>query len=83
MLKAGLVERRSDPDDARCNRIRLKPKGRQVHAKLQPIASRLQDDLLTSIPLADRDQFLTHLASVADNLERLAEQESSKSTEAL
>jgi len=75
MLKAGLVERRSDPDDARCNRIRLKLKGRQLHMKLQPLASALQDDLLASIPIADRDQFLTNLASVAANLERLAEHE--------
>jgi DNA-binding MarR family transcriptional regulator len=74
MIKAGLVERRTDPDDARCNRIRLKAKGRALHAQLQPIASTLQDDLLTRIPVAERDRFIDHLASVADSLERLEQQ---------
>ena len=75
MLKAGLVERRSDPNDARCNRIRLKPKGRQLHLELQPLATTLQSDLLTCIPPAERAQFLAHLTNVANHIEQLAEQE--------
>ncbi len=75
MIKAGLVERRTDPDDARCNRIRLRSKGRALHAKLQPIASELQENLLTSIPADERERFLKHLANVANGLEALEKQD--------
>lgn len=71
MLNAGLIERRVDPDDARCNRILLKTKGRTLHSKLQPVASDLQDDLLAAIPAAQRDTFLIQLTAVAETLERL------------
>ncbi len=70
MLNAGLIERRADPDDARCNRILLKAKGRTLHSKLQPVASDLQDDLLAAIPAAQRDAFLTNLTQVAESLEQ-------------
>lgn len=75
MLNAGLIERRADPSDARCNRILLKAKGRSVHTRLQPIASDLQDDLLAAIPPSERDVFLTQLAAVAATLERLEAEE--------
>ena len=70
MLNANLIERRADPDDARCNRILLKAKGRMLHSKLQPVASDLQDDLLAAIPAAQRDAFLTNLTQVAESLEQ-------------
>jgi DNA-binding MarR family transcriptional regulator len=68
MLKAGFIERRNDPDD-----IRLKPKGRELHALLQPIASELQDQLMTRIPDHERGVFLQHLQTIADQLEKMDE----------
>ena len=76
MLKAGLIERRTDPDDARCNRIRLKTKGRALHMQLQPLASTLQDDLLNDIPAEERDRFLAHLSKIAETIERIEKQNS-------
>ena len=70
MLNAGLIERRADPDDARCNRILLKAKGRTLHSRLQPLASGLQDDLLAAIPAAQRDSFLANLVLLAESLEQ-------------
>jgi DNA-binding MarR family transcriptional regulator len=75
MIKAGLVERRTDPNDARCNRIRLRSKGRALHTKLQPIASALQDELLSSIPADERERFVSHLASVAASLAAIEKHE--------
>jgi DNA-binding MarR family transcriptional regulator len=80
MLTAGLIERRPDADDARCNRIRLKPKGRTLHARLQPLANALQDELLAGIPAQGRDALLAHLASVAESLEAIEAEERRRST---
>jgi DNA-binding MarR family transcriptional regulator len=64
MQKAGLIERRPHAEDARCNLIMLKDKGRALHMKLQPLASDLQDQLLTAVPLGKQAEFLKHLEAV-------------------
>lgn len=69
MQKAGLVERRAHADDARCNLIVLKDKGRALHAKIQPLASGLQELLLDAVPPAKRAEFLKHLESVCAALD--------------
>ena len=69
MQKAGLIERRPHADDARCNLIVLKDKGRTVHAKLQPLASGLQEQLLAAVPVAKQAEFLTQLESVCTALD--------------
>lgn len=69
MQKAGLIERRAHADDARCNLIVLKDKGRTVHAKLQPLASRLQEQLLAAVPPAKQAEFLAQLESVCTALD--------------
>lgn len=69
MQKAGLIERRPHTDDARCNLIMLKDKGRSVHAKLQPLASGLQEQLLAAVPVAKQAEFLKQLESVCAALD--------------
>lgn len=69
MQKAGLIERRPHADDARCNLIVLKDKGRSVHAKLQPLASGLQEQLLAAVPVTKQAEFLKHLESVCAALD--------------
>ena len=69
MQKAGLIERRPHADDARCNLIVLKDKGRTLHAKLQPLASDLQEQLLAAVPVAKQAEFLKQLESVCTALD--------------
>jgi DNA-binding MarR family transcriptional regulator len=69
MQKAGLIERRAHAQDARCNLIVLKDKGRTVHAKLQPLASDLQEQLLAAVPVSKQAEFLKQLESVCAALD--------------
>jgi DNA-binding MarR family transcriptional regulator len=69
MQKAGLIERRAHANDARCNLIVLKDKGRTVHTKLQPLASDLQEQLLAAVPVAKQAEFLKQLESVCAALD--------------
>lgn len=69
MQKAGLIERRPHAQDARCNLIMVKDKGRSVHAKLQPLASGLQEQLLAAVPVAKQAEFLKQLESVCAALD--------------
>lgn len=73
MQKSGLIERRTHADDARCNLIVLKDKGRALHARIQPLASDLQELLLDAVPSAKRAEFLKHLESVCAALDADAE----------
>ena len=69
MQKSGLIERRAHADDARCNLIALKNKGRTLHADLQPLANELQQQLLTVIPATKQAEFLKHLGALCAALE--------------
>jgi DNA-binding MarR family transcriptional regulator len=69
MQKSGLIERRMHADDARCNLIALKDKGRALHADLQPLASELQQQLLAVIPATKQAEFLKHLGAICAALE--------------
>ena len=69
MQKAGLLERRAHADDARCNLIMLKDKGRALHAKIQPLASGLQEQLLAAVPVTKQAEFLKQLESVCAALD--------------
>ena len=65
MQGAGLIERQADANDRRCNLLRATRKGRAIHARLQPDASALQDQVLAAIPAAERAHFLAQLADIA------------------
>ena len=69
MQKAGLVERRSHERDARCNLIVLCDAGKMLHARLQPLASELQRELLAAVPAATHDAFLRQLEEVCKALD--------------
>ena len=69
MQKSGLIERRPHADDARCNLIALKNKGRALHADLQPRASELQQQLLAVIPSSKQAEFLKYLGAICAALE--------------
>lgn len=74
MEAAGWIERRSHETDRRAYRIRLKPTGQRLYRELRQLAVDLQSGVLAILPEADREDFLTHLAAVADACRDSAEQ---------
>lgn len=66
MEDAGLVDRRPHEKDRRAHRIRLLPAGRRKYESARAIAVALQSDILAVLPEGNREQFLEHLARVAD-----------------
>ncbi len=66
MQKAGLVERRSDPDDGRLTRVYLTPQGRSLVQPLQEIASRCEQRLTAGLTREERmlvRRLLMHMRS--------------------
>jgi len=66
MEKAGLVGRRMHEQDRRALRIWLKPSGKRKYEEAREIAVALQTEILNTLPEARREEFLEHLALVAD-----------------
>jgi DNA-binding MarR family transcriptional regulator len=73
MEKAGLVDRQTHEQDRRAHRIRLKPSGKRKYEAARATAVALQTDILTALPEARREEFLEHLARVADACRIVAE----------
>jgi DNA-binding MarR family transcriptional regulator len=74
MEKTGYVERLPHEKDRRAHRIRLLPKGKKTYEAARAIAVTFQGELLSILPEAAREQFLEHLALVADACRDAAEQ---------
>lgn len=66
MEAAGWVERRAHEKDRRAYRIRLKPSGNRLYLEMRQLAIELQAGVLSVLPEAEREDFLTQLAVVAD-----------------
>jgi DNA-binding MarR family transcriptional regulator len=65
----GLAERRPSEKDRRVRVIAVTAKGKRKFGEAQQIADRVRDDVLSSLPAADREVFLASLnALVADRL---------------
>jgi DNA-binding MarR family transcriptional regulator len=69
MQKAGLVERRSDPDDGRLTRVYLTRQGRTLVQPIQEIVSRCEQRLITGLTREERllmRRLLIHMRSNFD-----------------
>ena len=75
MEKLGYVERSPHERDRRAHRIKLRPKGKKTYEAARAVAIVLQGELLGVLPASQREQFLEHLALVADACRDTAEQE--------
>ncbi len=78
MQKAGLIERRTHADDARCNLIVLCEPGRALHARIQPLASELQHQLLAAVPVTKQAVFLKQMEAVCAALDTAEGQPTTK-----
>ena len=73
MQSTGLVERRMHERDRRAYRINLKPPGKRKYEEVREVAVRLQMEILSVLPEAQRQDFLKNLALVADACRLAAE----------
>jgi DNA-binding MarR family transcriptional regulator len=76
MEKAGYVQRQPHEKDRRAHRIKLLVSGRKAYEAARVIAVNLQVEVMAVLPEAGREQFLEHLALVADACRGAAEERS-------
>ena len=73
MESSGLVERKVHEHDRRAKRINLKPVGKRKYEEAREIAVTLQMEVLAVLPTEKQEEFLKHLALVADACRLAAE----------
>jgi MarR family transcriptional regulator, organic hydroperoxide resistance regulator len=71
MEDEGLVERRPHPEDRRKSCIYLTKRGKELKAKLLPIAVELNDVLLQNLSKTEQKVFLANLRRTRDNYNEL------------
>jgi MarR family transcriptional regulator, temperature-dependent positive regulator of motility len=77
MLKKGMLQRRRTRDDARAYAVKLTDKGAKLLKTYDPMARRVDDRILASLPAGQRDRFLNDLNSIVDALNQVDEKEAS------
>jgi DNA-binding MarR family transcriptional regulator len=78
MLKKGLLQRRRTREDARAYSVKLTDEGTKVLKRHDPLARRVDERILASLPGAQRDRFLHDLNAIVQALARLKEKEAPK-----
>ena len=66
MEKVGLLSRRSHETDRRAYRVHLETIGKRKYEAAREVALALQSEALEILPARRREEFLSHLALVAD-----------------
>lgn len=66
MEKAGLLLRKPHEKDRRAYRIHLQAAGKRKYEEAREVALALQSEVLGVLPASRREEFLSHLALVAD-----------------
>jgi DNA-binding MarR family transcriptional regulator len=71
MLKKGLLQRRRTRDDARAYAVKLTEDGNRILRTHDPMARRVDERILASLPAQQRDRFLQDLNAIVQMLNRL------------
>src|SRR6202142_42090 len=66
----GLIERRSDPNDRRANRLYLKPAAKPLLARLSELGADMMETVLEGLDAKSVDSMLKELVMLKDNLRR-------------
>ncbi len=69
MESSGLIERRADPDDARCGRILLTEKGKSLEEPLKKLREENEARLLAGLDNGERRELVRLLGHVRRNLD--------------
>ncbi len=75
MLRKGLLQRRRTRDDARAYAVKLTEEGARVLKTHDPMARRVDERILSSLPAQQRDRFLQDLHSIVETLNKLTDNE--------
>jgi DNA-binding MarR family transcriptional regulator len=73
MLKKGMLQRRRTRDDARAYAVKLTDAGAKILKSYDPLARRVDDRVLASLPAQQRERFLQDLNTIVRALSRLKE----------
>jgi len=68
MLKKGLLSRRRTKEDARAYAVRLSDEGWKALRVADPVARRVDERILSAIPAAQRERFLSDLSTIVTAL---------------
>jgi DNA-binding MarR family transcriptional regulator len=71
MLKKGLLQRRRTKEDARAYAVKLTEEGRRMLKLAEPASRRVDDKILESLPVKQREQFLEDLAVIVERLSHM------------
>lgn len=79
MLKKGLLQRRRTREDARAYAVKLTEEGWRVLKSVDPLARKVDDKILSSLPSSQREKLLQDLNNIVQALGRLQAKETSSS----
>lgn len=68
MLKKGLLQRRRTREDARAYAVKLTDEGWRVLKSVDPLARKVDDRILASLPAGQRDKLLQDLNAIVQTL---------------
>jgi DNA-binding MarR family transcriptional regulator len=80
MLKKGLLQRRRTRDDARAYAVKLTEDGTRLLKVHDPVARRVDERILATLPAQQRDRFLQDLNAIVQLLNRLRNKDSAQKT---
>lgn len=79
MMKKGLLQRRRTKEDARAYAVKLTDEGRRMLKAAEPLSRRVDERILESLPVKQRDQFIEDLAVIVEALGRMTPSNDSQS----
>ena len=72
MLKKGLLQRRRTREDARAYAVKLTEQGWEVLRQSEPLARRVDERILSTLPDERREQFIRDLGEIVQTLGKMA-----------
>lgn len=78
METAGLITREPHEKDRRAHRVKIRAAGARAFEKAKKIAIELQQQVLSTLPVDRREQFLEDLATIADGCADAGEKSAKK-----
>lgn len=73
LLKKGLLQRRRTREDARAYAVKLTEQGARVLKAAEPLARRVDDRILASLPAGQRERFVQDLLAIVEGLGKMRE----------
>ncbi len=71
MLKKSLLQRRRTKEDARAYAVKLTDEGWRVLKNAEPMAKRVDERILSVLPAAQRERFISDLNTIVQSLNQI------------